>query len=207
VRYPRFSGTNVPTDFVEFPSQVYEMWTVWPEVLKNYARHHQTGEPMPPSLLDPMLAAQKFNQGFMTTEYLAAALLDLAWHALRPDEIPADAPAFETAALRRAGVDFAPVPPRYRSTYFAHIFSGIGYSAGYYSYIWAAVLDADSVEWFRQNNGLTRANGDHFRKTVLSRGGSEDAMTLYRDFTGREPDIGPLLRRRGLDQVPQPTTE
>jgi peptidyl-dipeptidase Dcp len=199
VRYPRFSGTNVPVDFVEFPSQLYEMWAVWPEVLRNYARHYQTGESMPPALLDPMLAAQKFNQGFMTTEYLASALLDMAWHALKPGEIPADVPAFEAAALRRAGVDFAPVPPRYHSSYFAHVFAGIdGYSAGYYSYIWAEVLDADSVEWFKQHGGLTRANGEHFRKTVLSRGGSEEPMTQYRNFTGRDAEIGPLLQRRGL---------
>jgi peptidyl-dipeptidase Dcp len=199
VRYPRFSGTNVPVDFVEFPSQVYEMWAVWPEVLRNYASHYQTGEPMPPALLDPMLAAQKFNQGFMTTEYLASALLDMAWHALKPGEIPADVPAFEAAALRRAGVDFAPVPPRYHSSYFAHVFAGFdGYSAGYYSYIWAEVLDADSVEWFKQHGGLTRANGEHFRKTVLSRGGSEEPMTQYRNFTGRDAEIGPLLQRRGL---------
>ena len=202
VRYPRFSGTSVPRDFVEFPSQVNEMWAVWPEVLKNYARHYQTGESMPPALLDQMLAAQKFNQGFMTTEYLAASLLDMAWHELKPDKIPEDAQSFETAALHRAGVDFAPVPPRYHSTYFSHIFSSSSYSAGYYSYIWAEVLDADSVEWFKQHGGLARPNGDHFRQTVLSRGGSEEAMTLFRNFTGGDPYIAPLLQRRGLDQAP-----
>ena len=207
VRYPRFSGTDVPRDFVEFPSQVNEMWAVWPEVLKNYARHYQTGEPMPPALLDPMLAARKFNQGFMTTEYLAASLLDMAWHELKPAEIPVDAPAFEAAALHRAGVDFAPVPPRYHSTYFSHVFSGISYSAGYYSYIWAEVLDADSVEWFKQHGGLTLSNGAHFRQTVLSRGGSEEPMTLFRNFTHGEADIKPLLQRRGLDQAPAPKTD
>ena len=207
VRYPRFSGTSVPRDFVEFPSQVNEMWAVWPEVLKNYAKHYQTGEPMPPVLLDPMLAARKFNQGFMTTEYLAAALLDLAWHELKPGEIPVDEPAFETAALHRAGMDFAPVPPRYHSTYFSHVFSGISYSAGYYSYIWAEVLDADSVEWFQQHGGFTRTNGDHFRETVLSRGGSEEPMALFRNFTGGDADIKPLLQRRGLDQAPAAKTE
>jgi len=201
VRYPLFSGTNVPRDFVEFPSQVNEMWAVWPEVLKNYARHYRTGEPMPPTLLDPMLAARKFNQGFMTTEYLEASLLDMAWHELKPGEIPADAPAFEAATLHRAGVDFAPVPPRYHSTYFSHVFSGISYSAGYYSYIWAEVLDADSVEWFKLHGGLTRTNGDHFRETVLSRGGSDEPMTLFRNFTGGDADIKPLLQRRGLDQA------
>jgi peptidyl-dipeptidase Dcp len=207
VRYPRFSGTSVPRDFVEFPSQVNEMWAVWPEVLKNYAKHYQTGEPMPPVLLDPMLAARKFNQGFMTTEYLAAALLDLAWHELKPGEIPVDEPAFETAALHRAGMDFAPVPPRYHSTYFSHVFSGISYSAGYYSYIWAEVLDADSVEWFQQHGGLTRTNGDHFRETVLSRGGSEEPMALFRNFTGGDADIKPLLHRRGLEPATTAKTD
>jgi peptidyl-dipeptidase Dcp len=202
VRYPRFSGTNVPRDFVEFPSQVNEMWAVWPEVLEHYARQYQTGESMPPALLDQMLAARKFNQGFMTTEYLAAAMLDMAWHELKPNEIPADEPAFEVAALHRAGVDFPPVPPRYHSTYFSHVFSGISYSAGYYSYIWAEVLDADSVDWFTQHGGLTRSNGDHFRQTVLSRGGSEDPMTLFRSFTGGDADIKPLLLRRGLEPEP-----
>ena len=207
VRYPRFSGTSVPRDFVEFPSQVNEMWAVWPEVLKSYAKHYQTGEPMPPVLLDPMLAARKFNQGFMTTEYLAAALLDLAWHELKPGEIPVDEPAFETAALHRAGMDFAPVPPRYHSTYFSHVFSGISYSAGYYSYIWAEVLDADSVEWFQQHGGLTRTNGDHFRETVLSRGGSEEPMALFRNFTGGDADIKPLLHRRGLEPATTAKTD
>jgi len=202
VTYPRFSGTKVPRDFVEFPSQVNEMWATWPEVLKNYARHHRTGEPMPAALLEKVLAARKFNQGFATTEYLAASLLDQAWHQLLPGEVPAGdgVIAFEAAALRRAGVDFAPVPPRYRSTYFSHIFSG-GYSAGYYSYLWSEVLDADSVEWFQANGGLTRQNGDRFRQMILSRGGSADAMELYRAFRGAEPDVKHLLRRRGLDHA------
>jgi peptidyl-dipeptidase Dcp len=200
VRYPRFSGTQVPRDFVEFPSQVNEMWATWPEVVKNFAKHYQTGAPMPPELLEKMLATQKFNQGFTTTEYLAASLLDQAWHQLSASDVPgADGVmAFEAAALRRAHVDFPPVPPRYRSPYFLHVFNS-GYSAGYYSYIWAEVLDADSVEWFRQHGGLTRANGDHFRQTLLSRGGSDEAMTLFRNFTGREPYVEPLLKRRGLD--------
>ena len=204
VRYPRFSGTEVPRDFVEFPSQANEMWAVWPEVVAHYARHYQTGAPMPSALLDKMLATQKFNQGFATTEYLAAALVDQAWHQLTPGEVPADEPAFEAAALRRAGVDFAPVPPRYHSTYFAHIFSSDEYSAGYYSYIWAEVLDADSVEWFKQHGGLTRANGDHYRATVLSRGDSEDTLGQFRAFTGHGPEIAPLLQRLGLEQPPAP---
>lgn len=201
VKYPRFSGTDVPRDFVEFPSQVNEMWAVWPEVVKNYAKHYQTGEPMPVALLDKLLATRKFNQGFATTEYLAASLLDQAWHQLKPADVPeaAGVTGFEAAALQKVGVDFAPVPPRYRSTYFSHIFAGSAYSAGYYSYIWAEVLDADSVEWFKQHGGLTRANGDHFRETLLSRGGSEDAMKLFHNFTGRDPYIEPLLKRRGLE--------
>lgn len=197
VRYPRFSGTNVPRDFVEYPSQVNEMWADWPEVLKNYARHYKTGAPMPQALLDKVLAAQKFNQGFATTEYLAAALLDQRWHQLTPEQVPTDALAFEVDALKQAGVDFAPVPPRYRSTYFSHVFAG-GYSAGYYAYIWSAVLDADSVEWFKENGGLSRKNGDWFRQKLLSRGGSVDAMELFRGFRGRDPKIDPLLERRGL---------
>ena len=199
VRYPYFSGTAVPRDFVEFPSQVNEMWATWPEVLGNYAVHHETGEPMPPELIERVLAAEKFNQGFATTEYLAASLLDQAWHQLSAAEVP-DAEgvaAFEEAALAAAGVALAAVPPRYRSTYFSHIWSS-GYEAGYYSYIWSEVLDADSVEWFRENGGLTRANGDHFRRTLLSRGGSRDALELFLEFRGRAPDIAPLLARRGL---------
>ncbi|MEP7078547.1 MAG: M3 family metallopeptidase [Chthoniobacterales bacterium] len=200
VKYPRFSGTSVPRDFVEYPSQVNEMWADWPEVLKNYAKHYKTGEPMPPALLDKLVATQKYNQGFKTTEYLAASLLDQAWHQLKFDEVPTDTLAFEAAALQKAGVDFPPVPPRYRTTYFSHTFAG-GYSAGYYSYLWSEVLDADSVEWFKQHGGLKRENGDHFRETLLSRGGSADAMSLFRNFTGGEPYIAPLLKRRGLDQA------
>lgn len=201
VKYPRFTGTSVPRDFVEFPSQVNEMWAVWPEVLKNYAKHYQTGEPMPSELIEKVIAIKQFNQGFATTEYLAAALLDQAWHQLAPGNVPepSDVIAFEAEALKKAGVDLPTVPPRYRSTYFSHSFSG-GYSAGYYSYIWSEVLDADSVEWFKRNGGLTRENGDHYRRAVLSRGGSAEAMSLYRELTGHEPDVQPLLKRRGLDQ-------
>jgi peptidyl-dipeptidase Dcp len=199
VRYPKFAGTRVPRDFVEFPSQVNEMWATWPEVLRHYARHYQTGEPIPQDLLDKIEAAARFNQGFATTELVAANVIDQAWHQLQAAEVPAaDGVAeFEAAALHRAGVDFPPVPPRYRSTYFSHIFAG-GYSAGYYSYFWSEVLDADTVEWFKTHGGLTRANGDRFRTTLLSRGGSREAMDLFRDFTGRDPDIRPLLVRRGL---------
>ncbi|MGI4845116.1 MAG: M3 family metallopeptidase [Janthinobacterium lividum] len=197
VKYPRFSGSRVPRDYVEFPSQVNEMWMTWPEVLANYAKHYQTGAPMPKELLDKVQASQQFNEGFRTTEYLAAALLDQAWHQLSPNQIPSDVLAFEAEALKKAGVDFALVPPRYRTTYFSHTFSG-GYSAGYYGYLWAEKLDADTVNWFKENGGLTRKNGDHFRKTLLSRGGTIDAMQMYRNFSGRDAQVRPLLERRGL---------
>lgn len=200
VKYPRFSGTSVPRDFVEYPSQVNEMWADWPEILENYARHHKTGERIPKELLEKVRAAAKFNQGFATTEYLAAALLDQAWHQITADAVPsADGVIkFEEAALKKAGVAFDPVPPRYRTTYFSHIFAS-GYSAGYYSYIWSEILDADTVDWFRENGGLKRENGDRFRTILLSRGGSVEAMDMFRAFRGREPEIGPLLKRRGLD--------
>ena len=195
VKYPRLS--RVPRDYVEFPSQVNEMWMAWPEVLANYAKHYQTGEPMPKELLDKVQASQQFNEGYRTTEYLAASLLDQAWHQLSPSQIPTDVLAFEAEALKKAGVDFAPVPPRYRTTYFSHTFSG-GYSAGYYGYLWAEKLDADTVNWFKEHGGLTRKNGDHFRKTLLSRGGTLDAMQMYRNFSGRDAQVQPLLERRGL---------
>jgi peptidyl-dipeptidase Dcp len=197
VKYPRFSGTTVPRDFVEYPSQVNEMWAVWPEVLANYARHYKTGAPMPKELLDKVVAAKKFNQGYMTTEYLAASLLDQRWHQLTPAQVPTDVLGFEASALKAAGIDFAPVPPRYRTTYFSHSFSG-GYSAGYYAYLWSEKLDADTVEWFKENGGLQRKNGDYFRKMLLSRGGTMDAMDMFHNFRGRDPKIEPLLERRGL---------
>lgn len=200
VKYPKFSGTNVPRDFVEYPSQVNEMWATWPEILKHYAKHYQTGEPIPQALLDKVDAAKKFNQGFATTELVAANVIDQAWHQVKAADVPeaAGVTDFEAAALRKAGLDFGPVPPRYRSTYFSHIFAG-GYSAGYYSYFWSEVLDADTVEWIKTHGGLTRENGNRFRSTLLSRGGSREALDLFRDFTGGEPDIRPLLVRRGLD--------
>lgn len=198
VTYPGFSGTSVPRDFVEYPSQVNEMWADWPQVLTNYAKHHETGKAMPRELLDKVLASAKFNQGYATTEYLAASLLDQAWYQLTPDQVPSadQVLEFEAKALKEAGVNLDAVPPRYRSTYFSHIVGG--YSAGYYSYIWSEVLDADSVEWFKENGGMKRENGDHFRKTLLSRGGSEDAMTLFKNFRGATPNIQPLLERKGL---------
>jgi peptidyl-dipeptidase Dcp len=197
VKYPRFGGTRVPRDFVEFPSQVNEMWSVWPEVLANYAKHYQTGAPMPKELLDKVQASKKFNEGYRTTEYLAASLLDQSWHQLGANAVPADVLGFEANALHQAGVDIAQVPPRYRTAYFSHVFSG-GYSAGYYGYLWAEKLDADTVEWFNENGGLLRKNGDRFRKMLLSKGGTMDAMDMFRAFRGRDAQIEPLLERRGL---------
>jgi peptidyl-dipeptidase Dcp len=197
VQYPRFAGTRVPRDFVEFPSQVNEMWATWPDILNNYAKHYQTGAPMPKELLDKVLAAQKFNEGHRTTEYLAAAILDQKWHQLSASQVPTDVLAFEAKALKDAGVDFAPVPPRYRTTYFSHVFSG-GYSAGYYGYLWAEKLDAESVLWFKENGGLSRKNGDWFRQKLLSKGGTMDAMQMFREFRGRDAKVEPLLERRGL---------
>ncbi len=199
VNYPYFSGTSVPRDFVEYPSQVNEMWAVWPSVLKNYAVHYESGATMPKELLDKVLSAQKFNQGFSTTEYLASSILDQALHQLKPGEAP-DAEnlmEFEKNTLIKAGISFDAIPPRYRSTYFSHIIGG--YSAGYYSYIWSEVLDADTVKWFKMNGGLTRENGDRFRRLLLSKGGSKDAIQLFIDFKGSEPNIQPLLDRKGLN--------
>jgi peptidyl-dipeptidase Dcp len=197
VKYPRFSGTSVERDFVEFPSQVNEMWITWPEVLDNYARHHITGEKLPQEWVDNLKAASAFNEGHATAAYLAAAILDLAWHSLPADANIADVEEFEAKAIADYGLDYAPVPTRYRSTYFSHIFAG-GYSAGYYGYIWSEVLDADTVNWFKENGGMTRANGEHFRQTLLSRGGSLNSMQMFRNFRGQDATIEPLLKRRGL---------
>ncbi len=200
VRYPSQSGTEVPRDFVEYPSQVNEMWAWEPEILESYAVHHETGEPMPRAWVDAMLASRQLGEGFATTEYLAAALLDQAWHRLAPEEVPTsvdDVVPFEQAALAAAGVDFAPVPPRYRTTYFNHVF-GSGYAAAYYSYIWSEVLDADTVRWYEEHGGLSRENGEAFRRTLLARGGSQDPLQSFRDLRGRDADIAALLERRGL---------
>jgi peptidyl-dipeptidase Dcp len=204
VRFPRVSGTSVPRDFVEFPSQVNEMWMTWPAVLANYARHHEAGTPVPAALIEQLEAAAAFNQGFATVEYLAATLLDWAWHTLPAGREVTDPERFERDALERFGIAHPLVPPRYRTQYFAHCFStGVGgYSAGYYSYIWSEVLDADSVEWFKANGGLERANGDRFRATLLSVGGSRDVMDAFHEFRGHDPDITPLLARRGLATNP-----
>ncbi len=199
VTYPHFAGTNVHRDFVEFPSQVNEMWIYWPEILTSYARHIDTDEPLPADVVEKLLASETFNQGFSTSEYLAAAWIDQAWHSLSVEDAASieDVADFEARALAEIGLDNPVVPTRYSSTYFAHVFSG-GYSAGYYSYIWSEVLDADTVEWFRENGGLTRENGDRFRERVLGVGGSKDPLEAYRDFRGRDAAIEPLLKRRGL---------
>jgi peptidyl-dipeptidase Dcp len=197
VKYPRFSGTSVERDFVEFPSQVNEMWLSWPEVMDNYAVHYETGEKLPAAWIENLKAASTFNEGHATTSYMAAAILDFAWHSVTSDQNITDVEAFEAKAIADYGLDYAPVPTRYRSTYFSHIFGG-GYSAGYYGYIWSEVLDADTVDWFKQNGGLTRANGDHFRNTLLARGGSLNSMQMFRNFRGRDATIEPLLKRRGL---------
>ena len=195
VTYPRFSGTSVERDFVEFPSQVNEMWMLWPEVLENYAVHYQTGEKLDKAWIEKLNKLDAFNQGYETTHYLQAAILDLALHE---SETPEDLAAFEASAIEDYGLNHPAVPTRYKTNYFAHIFGG-GYAAGYYGYIWSEVLDADSVNWFKENGGLTRANGQRFADRLLSRGGSRDSMQMARDFLGREPSIGPLLTRRGLN--------
>jgi len=199
VKYPRVSGTSVQRDFVEFPSQVNEMWILWPEVVENYARHNETGEKLPQEWIDSLNAASTFNEGHATTSYLAAAILDLAWHSLNTEEAAkvTDVVEFEAQAIKDYGLDFAAVPTRYRSTYFSHIFAG-GYSSGYYGYIWSEVLDADTVDWFKENGGLKRENGEHFKNTLLGRGGSIDSMQMFRNFRGRDSKIEPLLKRRGL---------
>ena len=198
VKYPRVSGTAVERDFVEFPSQVNEMWIFWPEVVNNYAVHYQTGERLPQSIIDAIENSSTFNEGHDTASYLQAAILDLALHQIEDGFDIGDVEEFERRAIEEYGLNYAPVPTRYRTTYFSHIFAG-GYSAGYYGYIWSEILDADTVDWFKENGGLTRANGDHFRNQLLGRGGSIDSMQMYRNFRGRDAVIEPLLKRRGLD--------
>jgi peptidyl-dipeptidase Dcp len=197
VRYPSQAGTNVYRDFVEFPSQVNEMWMLRPEVLAGYAVHHETGERMPQELVDRLVAARGFNAGFGTAEYLAAAVLDQAWHHLDREHEVTDVGAFERDVLAAAGLDDPLVPPRYSSTYFAHVFAG-GYDAGYYSYIWSEVPGADAVEWFEEHGGATRENGERFRRMLLEPGGSIDPLEAYRAFRGRDAGVEPLLRSRGL---------
>ncbi|HQZ42192.1 MAG TPA: M3 family metallopeptidase, partial [Flavobacteriales bacterium] len=196
-KYPKFSGTATSTDFVEFPSQVNENWAMVPQVFNNYAKHYDTGVVMPKELAVKLRKASKFNQGYAITEYLAAALLDLEWHSLSADAPRVtDVAAFEAAALKKYGLDIAQVPPRYKSCYFNH--SWTDYAANYYAYIWSEVLDADAFAWFNEHGGLTRANGDKFRAAILSQGGSKPEEQMYRDFTGRDPRVEPLLVKRGL---------
>lgn len=197
-KYPKFSGTATSTDFVEFPSQVNENWAIVPEVFNNYAKHYSTHEVMPKELSDKLRKASKFNQGYATTEYLAAALLDLEWHSMGAEASRVtDVAAFEAGALKKYGLDLAQVPPRYKSNYFSH--SWTGYAANYYAYSWSEVMDADAYAWFNENGGLTRVNGDKFRAAILSQGGSKPEEQLYRDFTGRDPRVEPLLTKRGLN--------
>ncbi len=197
VKYPYMSGTATPRDFVEFPSQFNENWALEPSVLANYAKHYKTGAPMPAALVEKVKKASTFNQGFATLEVLECALLDLDWHTLPANAPLQDPKKFELKSLRKHGVYFPQVPPRYHTNYFSHIWPG-GYSAGYYAYMWTAVLAADSYAWFQENGGMTAANGEKYRKMILSRGGTEDAHKLYVDFRGREPSVKPLLKSRGL---------
>ena len=197
VKYPSIAGTSTSRDFVEFPSQFNEHWALDPKVFANYAKNYKTGEPMPQALVDKILKARTFNQGYATTEYLSAALLDLAWHTQPADAPLQDVASFEAGALKKFKVDLPQVPPRYRTTYFDHIWGG-GYSAGYYAYFWAEVLDHDAFEWFKENGGLTAQNGQVFRDKILSRGNSVELSDLYRDFRGKDPSVEPLLVNRGL---------
>ncbi|WP_336709587.1 MULTISPECIES: peptidyl-dipeptidase Dcp [unclassified Cedecea] len=196
-RYASLSGTNTPRDFVEFPSQINEHWASHPEVFANYARHHQTGEPMPESLRSKLFRAAQFNKGYDMTELLAAALLDMNWHSLAPDTAIDDVARFEAEALEKEHIKLAEVPPRYRSSYFAHIFGG-GYAAGYYAYIWTQMLADDGYQWFVEQGGLSAANGQRFREAILSRGNSSDLEALYRDWRGHDPHSEPMLKNRGL---------
>ena len=197
VKYPLLTGTSVPRDFVEFPSQFNEHWADEPSVFANYAKHYKTGEPMPAALVAKIKAAGTYGEGFATTEYIAAALLDQAWHTLPADAPKEDVDKFEVAALKRYHVDYPLVPPRYRTSYFAHIWSG-GYSAGYYAYLWTAVLRDDAFYWFKEHGGMTRENGQRYRDMVLSRGGTMEMDAMYRAFRGRDPSVEPLLIERGL---------
>ncbi|HCM99976.1 peptidyl-dipeptidase Dcp [Pantoea ananatis] len=196
-RYPSLSGTETPRDFVEFPSQINEHWASEPQVFRHFARHYQTGEAMPAALHEKIIRAGKFNKGYEMTELLAAALLDLHWHSLEGKTPVQSVDAFEQQALRSDDIDLAAVPPRYRSSYFQHIWGG-GYSAGYYAYIWTQMLADDGYQWFVEHGGLTRENGDIFRQKILSRGNSSDLKALYESWRGGAPQLEPMLKNRGL---------
>jgi peptidyl-dipeptidase Dcp len=202
VHYPTFSGANTPRDFVEFPSQFNEHWSLDPKVFANYAKHYQTGAPMPQALVEKIKKVRTFNQGYALTEYLAAALLDMAWHTLPPGSPLQDVNTFEPAALQRFKIAMAEIPPRYHTTYFSHIWGG-GYSAGYYAYLWSELIDDDAYYWFKEHGGMTRANGQRFRDMILSRGGTQEQAAMYRAFRGRDPIVEPLLIERGLKEPPQ----
>ena len=200
VKYPSISGTATPRDFVEFPSQFYENWALEPTVFANYAKHYQTGTPMPKELVEKIKNTKTFNQGFGTTEYLAASLLDIAWHTLPPGTPQQEVDAFETQALAKFNIGMPEVPPRYRTSYFRHIWSN-GYASSYYAYLWSEVLDHDAYAWFVENGGMTRANGQKFRDMVLSRGSIQEHADLYRAFRGKDPDVKYLIQARGLDKI------
>ena len=200
--YPTLSGTAVARDFVEFPSQFNEHWATYPAVFSHYAKHYKTGAPMPAELAAKIKKAETFNQGYALTEVLAAAELDMQWHTL-PASTPLQTPdSFETEALKKTHLSLSAVPPRYRSTYFAHIWGG-DYGAGYYAYLWAEMLDDDAFQWFEDHGGLTRANGDRFRRMILSRGNTEDLANLYKAWLGAEPSIEPMLKYRGIAEPAQ----
>jgi peptidyl-dipeptidase Dcp len=198
-RYPTLSGTSVARDFVEFPSQFNEHWAFHPEVLANYAKHYQTGQKMPAALVDKIRAARSFNAGYAMTELIAAALLDMQWFTLDAKAPLQDVDAFEKAALSRTHVDLPQVPPRYRSSYFLHVWAN-GYAAGYYAYLWTQMLADDCAAWFDTHGGLTRANGDRFRRLILSRGNTVEYGAMFRAFTGHDPDIAPMIKNRGLGE-------
>jgi peptidyl-dipeptidase Dcp len=196
-RYPSLSGTATARDFVEFPSQFNEHWALYPAVLDHYAHHHQTGAPMPAELVEKIKKAEWFNEGYAITELLAAAELDMQWHTLPATAPPQNPDEFEEQALTRTHLNVRTVPPRYRSSYFSHIWAG-GYSAGYYAYLWTQMLADDAYQWFEEHGGLTRGNGDRFRQMVLSRGNTLDLAAMYVAWRGRAPKIDAMLRYRGL---------
>jgi peptidyl-dipeptidase Dcp len=197
VEYPTLSGTSTARDFVEFPSQFNEHWAIHPEVFSHYARRHDTGAPMPSGLAENLVRARNFNEGYALTELLAAAQLDMQWHVLPADAALQDPDAFEQQALAKTHLDIAAVPPRYRSSYFSHIWSG-GYSAGYYAYLWTQMLADDGYQWFDDHGGLTRANGDRFRRMVLSRGNTQELSQMYQDWRGAAPTVEAMMKYRGL---------
>jgi peptidyl-dipeptidase Dcp len=201
-KYPSLSGANTARDFVEFPSQFNEHWATDPKIFAHYAKHYKTGEAMPQALVDKIKQARNFNKGYEMTELVAAALLDMGWHTLPTDAPRQDADKFEMEILTKDKINLPYVPPRYRSSYFQHIW-GNGYAAGYYAYLWTQMLSDDGFEWFKEHGGLTRANGDRFRQMVLSRGNTEDLATMYRNWRGHEPSVEAMLIDRGLKEVPK----